>query len=59
MLTGILHRFSGAIVASGAARGALDIHSDASWRLITWLQALFSGLILIFCLWLPESPRWL
>ncbi|KAB5549491.1 general substrate transporter [Coniochaeta sp. 2T2.1] len=51
--------FSGAIVASGAARGAIDIHSDASWRLITYLQALFSGLIIIFCLWLPESPRWL
>jgi len=51
--------FSGAIVASGAARGALDMHSDASWRLITWLQALFSGLIIIFCMWLPESPRWL
>lgn len=54
-----IHRFSGAIVASGAARAALDMHSDSSWRLITWLQALFSGLILIFCLWLPESPRWL
>lgn len=53
------HRFSGAIVASGAARGALNMHSDASWRLITWLQALFSGLIVIFCMWLPESPRWL
>ncbi|KAK1763177.1 general substrate transporter [Phialemonium atrogriseum] len=51
--------FSGAIIASGAARGALDMHSDASWRLITWLQALFSGLIVILCLWLPESPRWL
>jgi sugar porter (SP) family MFS transporter len=51
--------FSGAIVASGAARGALDMHSDASWRLITWLQVLFAGLIVIFCLWLPESPRWL
>lgn len=51
--------FSGAIIASGAARGALDMHSDASWRLITWLQALFSGLIVLLCLWLPESPRWL
>ncbi|GKT64250.1 lactose permease [Colletotrichum tofieldiae] len=51
--------FSGAIIASGAARGALDIKGDASWRLITWLQALFSGLICIFCLWMPESPRWL
>lgn len=51
--------FSGAIIASGSARGAIDIHSDASWRLITWLQALFSGLICIFCMLLPESPRWL
>ncbi|KAF4847884.1 Lactose permease [Colletotrichum siamense] len=56
--------FSGAIVASGTARGALEIHGanyffDSSWRLITWLQCLFSGLIVLFCMWLPESPRWL
>jgi sugar porter (SP) family MFS transporter len=51
--------FSGAIIASGAARGALDVGGDYSWRLITWLQALFSGLIVLLCLLLPESPRWL
>jgi MFS family permease len=51
--------FSGAIIASGSARGALDVGGDYSWRLITWLQALFSGLILLFCMLLPESPRWL
>jgi len=51
--------FSGAIIASGAARGALNVGGDYSWRLITWLQALFSGLIVLFCLFLPESPRWL
>lgn len=51
--------FSGAIIAAGSARGALNVGGDYSWRLITWLQALFSGLIAIFCLWLPESPRWL
>ncbi|EON95871.1 putative lactose permease protein [Phaeoacremonium minimum UCRPA7] len=51
--------FSGAIIASGSARGALNTGGDYSWRLITWLQALFSGLICIFCLLLPESPRWL
>jgi len=38
--------FSGAIIASGSARGALNTGGDYSWRLITWLQALFSGLIL-------------
>lgn len=51
--------FSGSILASGAARGSLDVSPAFSWRLITWLQALFSGIICIFCMFLPESPRWL
>ncbi|ORY57903.1 general substrate transporter [Pseudomassariella vexata] len=51
--------FSGAIIASGAARGGLNTGGNYSWRLITWLQALFSGLILLFVFLLPESPRWL
>lgn len=51
--------FSGAIISAGSARGGLNTGGDYSWRLITWLQALFSGLILLFCMLLPESPRWL
>lgn len=51
--------FSGAILASGAARGGLNSGGDYSFRLIIWLQLLFSGLIVLFCLFLPESPRWL
>lgn len=51
--------FSGAILAAGAARGGLNTGGDFSWRLIIWLQALFSGLIIIFVWFLPESPRWL
>jgi hypothetical protein len=51
--------FSGAILAAGAARGGLNTGGDYSWRLIIWLQALFSGLIILFCMFLPESPRWL
>ncbi|KAH7155677.1 general substrate transporter [Dactylonectria estremocensis] len=51
--------FSGAIISAGSARGGLNIGGDYSWRLITWLQALFSGLIVLFCLLIPESPRWL
>jgi sugar porter (SP) family MFS transporter len=51
--------FSGSIIASGAARGSLNTGGDYSWRLITWLQALFSGLICLFVFFLPESPRWL
>ncbi|KAH7313450.1 general substrate transporter [Stachybotrys elegans] len=51
--------FSGAILAAGAARGGLNVGGDYSWRLITWLQALFSGMIVLFCMLIPESPRWL
>ncbi|KAH7231516.1 general substrate transporter [Fusarium solani] len=51
--------FSGAIVAAGSARAGLNTGGDYSWRLITWLQALCSGLIMITSLFLPESPRWL
>ncbi|KAF7555983.1 hypothetical protein G7Z17_g1682 [Cylindrodendrum hubeiense] len=51
--------FSGAIIAAGAARAGLNTGGDYSWRLITWLQALFPGLIIILSLVIPESPRWL
>ncbi|KAK2594316.1 hypothetical protein QQS21_007961 [Conoideocrella luteorostrata] len=51
--------FSGSILSSGAARGAVDVGGDYSWRLITWLQLLFPSLVLIFSFMLPESPRWL
>lgn len=51
--------FSGSIIAAGSARGGLNVGGDYSWRLITWLQALFSGIIAMCCMFLPESPRWL
>jgi hypothetical protein len=51
--------FSGAILAAGAARGGLDAGGNFSWRIITWLQILFPGFILLFSLLIPESPRWL
>ncbi|RFN48915.1 lactose permease [Fusarium flagelliforme] len=51
--------FSGAIIAAGSARAGLNTGGDYSWRLITWLQALCSGLIVLLSLLIPESPRWL
>ncbi|KAF5027028.1 hypothetical protein F66182_904 [Fusarium sp. NRRL 66182] len=51
--------FSGAIIAAGSARAGLNTGGDYSWRLITWLQALCSGLICLSSLFIPESPRWL
>jgi sugar porter (SP) family MFS transporter len=61
VVTGLYNTFwfTGSIVSSGAARGALNLGGNASWLIPVWLQLLFSGFICIFCLWLPESPRWL
>ncbi|KMU80243.1 hexose transporter protein [Coccidioides immitis RMSCC 3703] len=61
VVTAIYHTFwfTGSIIAAGAARGALDIGGNGSWRIIIWLQVLFAGIIVVVALFLPESPRWL
>lgn len=51
--------FVGSILSSGAVRGGLNLQGNASWQLPIWLQLLFSGLIVLFCFFIPESPRWL
>lgn len=50
--------FTGAIVASGAGRSGLNMTGNISWLLPIWLQMLFSGVIVVFILFMPESPRW-
>ncbi|KAF9887270.1 hypothetical protein FE257_010398 [Aspergillus nanangensis] len=35
------------------------IDGTMSWRIPVWLQMIFSGLVLLFCFTIPESPRWL
>lgn len=51
--------FVGSIVAAGAVRGSLNLGGNASWLLPIWLQMVCPGLICIFALFAPESPRWL
>lgn len=40
-------------------RGSLNSSADHAWVIPVWLQLLFSGIIVIFVWFLPESPRWL
>jgi len=49
----------GAIVASGASSGTLNMGGNLSWTVPLWLQMMFPGLVFIFAWLLPESPRWL
>jgi len=51
--------FTGSIIASGVARGGLNIGGNTSWRLVIWIQLMFSSIIFIAAYFLPESPRWL
>jgi MFS family permease len=51
--------FTGAIVASGAARGSEELNGTLSWSIPVWLQLLFSAVIVTMAFFLPESPRWL
>lgn len=49
----------GALVASGVVHGGLNYNSNASWMLPLGVQMMFPGIVVIFSLMLPESPRWL
>ena len=52
-------RFVGAIISSGAIRGALNLGGNTPWLLPTWLQLIFPAIIVALIGFLPESPRWL
>ncbi|KAF4635184.1 hypothetical protein G7Y89_g2910 [Cudoniella acicularis] len=51
--------FTGSIIASGVARGGLNAGGNLSWRLVIWVQLMFSSIIFLVAYFLPESPRWL
>lgn len=51
--------FTGAIISSGAVRGALNLSGNTTWLIPVWLQLMCSGILVLLVWFLPESPRWL
>ena len=60
-LTGLYNCFwfTGSILAAGVTRGSIGFANDdhRQWVLPTAFQAFFSGVVVIGCFFLPESPR--
>ena len=52
-------RWTGAITASGAVRGSLNLSNNMTWLLPICVQLICPIIIAISMLFLPESPRWL
>lgn len=51
--------YFGAILSAWASFGTVDMPNNWAWRIPCLLQAFFPILQLLFCVFLPESPRWL
>ncbi|TGZ83779.1 general substrate transporter [Ascodesmis nigricans] len=60
-LTGLYNTFwfVGGIPASWVVYASRNLPNNISWRLPIWLQCVAAGLVLLFCLFCPETPRWL
>ena len=49
----------GSILAAGTLRAGQNYTGNKAWLVPTWIQLLFSCLVVLFVFFLPESPRWL
>ncbi|KAI9740999.1 MAG: hypothetical protein M1834_002710 [Cirrosporium novae-zelandiae] len=60
-MTGVYNTFwyIGGIPGTFVPYGTSYIEGAKAWRIPVWLQMLFAGIVFCFCLFLPESPRWL
>ncbi|RPA82027.1 general substrate transporter [Ascobolus immersus RN42] len=60
-ITGLYNTFwfVGGIPATWTVYATSELKSEWSFRLPIWLQAVASGLVLLGCLFCPETPRWL
>lgn len=51
--------YIGSIIASWVVFGCSYLDSPTAWRIPIWCQMVTSGIVVVFVLFLPESPRWL
>ncbi|MCJ1259050.1 hypothetical protein MMC24_006885 [Lignoscripta atroalba] len=51
--------FMGGIPGTFVPYGTRVIPTTNSWRIPVWLQCVFSGVVLCWSFFLPETPRWL
>jgi MFS family permease len=60
-MTGIYNTFYfiGGIPGTFVPYGTSYMTGSNSWRIPIWLQMVFSGIVVVFSLFLPETPRWL
>ncbi|EOD52415.1 putative mfs lactose protein [Neofusicoccum parvum] len=61
VLTGLFNTFwyVGAIPGTFVPYATSMLDGTPAWRIPTWLQLVFSGIVVLGAPWLPETPRWL
>ncbi|UKZ74775.1 hypothetical protein TrVFT333_002445 [Trichoderma virens FT-333] len=61
LMTGLYNTFwyIGGVPGTFVPYGTSTISGASAWRIPIWLQMSFSGIVLVFSLFLPETPRWL
>lgn len=62
VLTGLYNTcyYLGAILAAGILRGCIRYEgSNVSWLVPVWFQLVLPAVLLVGCLFVPETPRWL
>ncbi|KAL0262578.1 hypothetical protein SLS55_001546 [Diplodia seriata] len=61
VLTGLFNTFwyVGAIPGTFVPYATSGLDGTRAWRIPTWLQLVFAGIVVFAAPWLPETPRWL
>ncbi|KAF4122144.1 Sugar (and other) transporter [Geosmithia morbida] len=61
VLTGLYNTcyYVGAVLAAAVLRGCVQYETNQAWLIPVWVQLALPATLLIGCVFVPESPRWL